>query len=219
MKSDLIASTCILELGSGFLCLRTHASMLYVFPRRLKCVTLALFLIFISISVSGITTPPFFLNKTTFPPSHTAAMHASILLTLLYLGPEGCLTAGLVSIALSSLVVSLPVPFPIKLLALVSLMGIIYFTLKKWEKNSKAPVISRWNTLNDQNTSTSSQGMSAVIISLQSHSSDQIAEEVRVQWEGQSWAAKIVTASRAPRIGESVSVIGRDGTFLLVSLE
>ena len=74
----------------------------------------------------------------------------ALLLTLIQGGLEGCLTAGLLALAVSSVVAWLPFPFYIQAILFVLLIALIFVGLKKWEASSKSPLVSGWGRVKER---------------------------------------------------------------------
>ena len=137
----------------------------------------------------------------------------ALLLTLIQGGLEGCLTAGLLALAVSSVVAWLPFPFYIQAILFVLLIALIFVGLKKWEASSKSPLVSGWGRVKEQAMSEVGADKASVVGDF---SSEDIGGQLRVIWQGQSWAAKCSTAPCQLCRGEYVEVLSRDGTFLVV---
>ena len=137
----------------------------------------------------------------------------ALLLILIQGGLEGCLTAGLLALAVSSVVAWLPFPFYIQVILFTLLIALIFLALKRWEASSKSPLVSSWGRVKEQPMSEVGADMASV---LGDFSSEDIGGQLRVIWQGQSWAAKCSAAPCQLCRGEYVEVLSRDGTFLVV---
>ena len=137
----------------------------------------------------------------------------ALLLVLIQGGLEGCLTAGLLSLAVSSVVAWLPFPFYIQVILFILLIALIFVGLKKWEASSKSPLVSGWGRGKEQAMSEVGADKASVV---DDFSSEDIGGQLRVIWQGQSWAAKCSAAPCQLCRGEYVEVLSRDGTFLVI---
>ena len=137
----------------------------------------------------------------------------ALLLVLIQGGLEGCLTAGLLALAVSSVVAWLPFPFYVQAILFVLLIVLIFIGLKKWEVSSKSPLVSGWGRVKEQPMSAVGADKASVVCDF---SSEDIGAQLRVSWQGQSWAAKCSAASCQLCRGEFVEVLSREGTYLLV---
>ena len=137
----------------------------------------------------------------------------ALLLVLIHGGLEGCLTAGLLALAVSSVVAWLPFPFYIQIILFVLLIALIFVGLKKWEASAKSPLVSGWGRVKEQPMSEVGADKASVVGDF---SSEAVGAQLRVIWQGQSWAAKCSTAPCQLCRGEYVEVLSRDGTFLVV---
>ena len=137
----------------------------------------------------------------------------ALLLVLIQGGLEGCLTAGLLALAVSSVVAWLPFPFYVQAILFVLLIALIFVGLKKWEVSSKSPLASGWGRVKEQPVSEVGADTASVVCDF---SSEDIEAQLRVIWQGQSWAAKCFAAPCQLCRGEYVEVLSREGTFLLV---
>ena len=137
----------------------------------------------------------------------------ALLLVLIHGGLEGCLTAGLLALAVSSVVAWFPFPFYIQIILFVLLIALIFVGLKKWEASAKSPLVSGWGRVKEQPMSELGADKASVVGDF---SSETIGAQLRVIWQGQSWAAKCSTAPCQLCRGEYVEVLSRDGTFLVV---
>ncbi|ABM77030.1 NfeD family protein [Prochlorococcus marinus] len=138
-----------------------------------------------------------------------------LILVLVQEGIEGFLTACLLALAVSSVVAWLPLPFYIQVFILAGLSALLLLGLKKWERGSKSPLISRWNALRQNSEKDVSRGELALV--LEGFSSSRPGAQLRVNWDGQSWSARCLSSSREFLRGERVEVVGREGTCLIVA--
>ncbi len=137
----------------------------------------------------------------------------ALLLVLIQSGLEGCLTAGLLALAVSSVVAWLPFPFYFQAILFVLLIALIFVGLKKWESSSKSPLVSGWGWLKEQSVSDVGDSKASVVSDF---SSEDIGAQLRVIWQGQSWAARCSAAPCHLCRGDEVEVVSRNGTFLVV---
>ena len=137
----------------------------------------------------------------------------ALLLVLIQGGLEGCLTAGLLALAVSSVVAWLPFPFYFQAILFVILIAIVFVGLKKWESSSKSPLVSGWGRIKEKSESDIGVSIASVVSDF---SSEDIGAQLRVIWQGQSWAARCSAATFQLCRGEEVEVVSRDGTFLVV---
>ena len=137
----------------------------------------------------------------------------ALLLVLIQGGLEGCLTAGLLALAVSSVVAWLPFPFYFQAILFVLLIAIVFIGLKKWESSSKSPLVSGWGRIKENSESEIGVSKASVVSDF---SSEDIGAQLRVIWQGQSWAARCSAAPFQLCRGEEVEVVSRDGTFLVV---
>ena len=138
-----------------------------------------------------------------------------LILVILNIGPEGCLTAGLAGVAMAFLASWIPMPFSIQLFVFGAILALTFIVLKKWDIKSDRLRISKWEELqNHTKTPRSTQEEFAVI----TQASKESTGNMRAQWQGQSWGAVAASAEKNETFneGESAKVIGRDGTFLLI---
>ena len=135
-----------------------------------------------------------------------------LILVVLNIGPEGCLTAGLAGIAMAFLASWIPMPFGIQLFVFGAMLALTFIVLKKWDIKSNRLRISKWEELqNHTKTPRRTQEELAVITQAPKESSG----NMRAQWQGQSWGAVAASTQKNEIFneGETVKVIGRDGTF------
>lgn len=137
----------------------------------------------------------------------------ALLLVLIQGGPEGCLTAGLLALAVSSLVAWLPFPFYFQAILFVLLIALVFVVLKKWESSSQSPLVSGWGWVKEQSEGEIGSSIASVVSDF---SSEDIGAQLRVIWQGQSWAARCSVSPFQLCRGEEVEVVSRDGTFLVV---
>lgn len=136
-----------------------------------------------------------------------------LILVLINGGLEGCLTAGLLALAVSSVVVWLPFPFYVQATLFVLLIAIIFVALKRWEASSRNPLASEWGSIKKRSMGEAGTAKASVVSDF---SSEDPGAQLRVVWQGQSWAAKCSTTPCQLSRGVDVEVIGRDGTSLVV---
>ena len=137
----------------------------------------------------------------------------ALLLVLIQGGLEGCLTAGLLALAVSSLVAWLPFPFYFQAILFVLLIALVFVGLKKWESSSKSPLVSGWGWVKEQSEGEIGSSIASVVSDF---SSEETGAQLRVIWQGQSWAARCSVSPFRLCRGEEVEVVSRDGTFLVV---
>ena len=137
----------------------------------------------------------------------------ALVLVLIQGGLEGCLTAGLLALAVSTVVAWLPFPFYVQVVLLVLLISIIFVGLKRWEVSSRSPLMSDWGSVKERSVSEAGTARASVVSDF---SSEDIGVQLRVIWQGQSWAAKCSAAPCQLICGEEVEVVSRDGTLLVV---
>ena len=138
-----------------------------------------------------------------------------LILVVLNIGPEGCLTAGLAGVAMAFLASWIPMPFGIQLFVFGGVLALTFIVLKKWDIKSDRLRISKWEELqNHTKTPLSTQEEIAIITQASKESSG----NMRAQWQGQSWGAVAESTQKNQTFneGEPVKVIGRDGTFLVI---
>ena len=136
-----------------------------------------------------------------------------LLLVLINGGFEGCLTAGLLALAVSSVVAWVPFPFYAQAALFVVLIVVIFVGLKRWESSSRNPLTSEWGSIDKLSMSEAGSAKASVVSDF---SSEDPGAQLRVIWQGQSWAAKCSAAPCQLCRGEYVEVLSRDGTFLVV---
>ena len=136
-----------------------------------------------------------------------------LVLVLINGGLEGCLTAGLLALAVSSVVAWLPFPFYVQATLFVLLIAIIFVALKRWEASSGNPLASEWGSIKNRSMGEAGTAKASVVSDF---SSADPGAQLRVIWQGQSWAAKCSTTPCQLSRGVDVEVIGRDGTSLVV---
>lgn len=138
----------------------------------------------------------------------------ALVIVLIQGGMEGCLTAGLLAIAISSVIAWLPFPFYVQVAFFIFLMLIIFVGLKRWEASSINPLVSGWGAIKEEPNHGDVVGGNASVMS--DFSSDDVNAELRVLWQGQSWAAKCVVTPCQLYRGQDVEVLSREGTCLKV---
>jgi len=136
-----------------------------------------------------------------------------LILVLINGGLEGCLTAGLLALAVSSVVAWVPFPFYVQAALFVLSMAIIFVGIKRWEMSSGNPLASEWGSMKKRSVSEAGAAKASV---LSDFSSEQPGAQLRVIWQGQSWAATCSTTPCQLCRGVDVEVVGRDGTSLVV---
>lgn len=136
-----------------------------------------------------------------------------LILVLINGGLEGCLTAGLLALAVSSVVAWLPFPFYVQAALFVLFKVIIFVALKRWEASSGNPLTSEWGSIKEMSISEAGAAKASVVSDF---SSENPGAQLRVIWQGQSWAAICSTTPCQLSRGVDVDVIGRDGTSLVV---
>ena len=136
-----------------------------------------------------------------------------LILVLINGGLEGCLTAGLLALAVSSVVAWLPFPFYVQATLFVLLIAIIFVALKRWEASSGNPLASEWGSIKKRSMGEAGLSKASVV---NNFSSEDPGAQLRVIWQGQSWAAKCSTTPCQLCSGVEVEVVGRDGTSLIV---
>ena len=136
-----------------------------------------------------------------------------LLLVLINGGFEGCLTAGLLALAVSSVVAWVPFPFYVQAALFVVLIVVIFVGLKRWESSSRNPLASEWGSIDKLSMSEAGSAKASVVSDF---SSEDPGAQLRVIWQGQSWAAKCSTTPCQLCRGVEVEVVGRDGTSLIV---
>ena len=136
-----------------------------------------------------------------------------LLLVLINGGFEGCLTAGLLALAVASVVAWVPFPFYVQAALFVVLIVIIFVGLKRWESSSRNPLTSEWGSIDKLSMSEAGSAKASVVSAF---SSEDPGAQLRVIWQGQSWAAKCSTTPCQLCRGVEVEVVGRDGTSLIV---
>lgn len=124
------------------------------------------------------------------------------LLALLTLGldVDGLMAAALAALALSMLVSVLPLALPAQIIVFAAATVVLVLALQQWSRRRRHRVIPLTGTA-DQ----------AVVISGFAQQSGG-----RVRWQGQSWAATNLDQTCALSPGDTVVVMGRDGTQLQV---
>ena len=137
----------------------------------------------------------------------------ALLIVLMQGGLEGCLTAGLLALALSTVVAWLPFPFYVQAVLFILLIAIVFVGLKRWEASSRSPLMSDWGSIKERSVIEPGAAKASVASDF---SSEDIGAQLRVIWQGQSWAARCSAAPCQLIRGEEVEVMSRDGTFLVV---